>query len=324
MKRISKYIAIAVLAVLLAGCGGRKASQDNAFHPVPFPAAPTVPSIIKDGTETTEYVMDHFWDAFLGRNLPCDTNIVNGVLAGDVESAVGTYLTVLEQNCGLDFARKAVGNFFGAIERFQAADTSSNVFGFFEKTISRYLYDPNSPVRNEDLYLPFVKGLSESPFVPEGMRQAYAHDASMCSLNQAGTVATDFIFTDLGGRRHSLHSVKADHTLLFFSNPGCPACKEIIDGLTGDPRITGKISSGKGGGERLYRLRRGRVEGICRKLPFFLAQRLRPELYHTHRCDLQCKGDTFALPARCGEEGYHEGCSAGQGVVIYLEYRLTA
>ena len=221
MKRISRYIAVAVLAVLLAGCGGRKASQDNAFHPVPFPAAPTVPSIIKDGTEATEYVMDHFWDAFLGRNLPCDTNIVNGVLAGDVES------------------------FFGAIERFQAADTSSNVFGFFEKTISRYLYDPNSPVRNEDLYLPFVKGLSESPFVPEGMRQAYAHDASMCSLNQAGTVATDFIFTDLGGRRHSLHSVQADHTLLFFSNPGCPACKEIIDGLTGDPRITGKISSGK-------------------------------------------------------------------------------
>lgn len=245
MKRISRYIAVAVLAVLLAGCGGRKASQDIAFHPVPFPAAPTVPSIIKDGTEATEYVMDHFWDAFLGRNLPCDTNIVNGVLAGDVESAVGTYLTVLEQNCGLDFARKAVGNFFGAIERFQAADTSSNVFGFFEKTISRYLYDPNSPVRNEDLYLPFVKGLSESPFVPEGMRQAYAHDASMCSLNQAGTVATDFIFTDLGGRRHSLHSVKADHTLLFFSNPGCPACKDIIDGLTGDPRITGKISSGK-------------------------------------------------------------------------------
>ena len=212
MKRISRYIAVAVLAVLLAGCGGRKASQDNAFHPVPFPAAPTVPSIIKDGTEATEYVMDHFWDAFLGRNLPCDTNIVNGVLAGDVESAVGTYLTVLEQNCGLDFARKAVGNFFGAIERFQAADTSSNVFGFFEKTISRYLYDPNSPVRNEDLYLPFVKGLSESPFVPEGMRQAYAHDASMCSLNQAGTVATDFIFTDLGGRRHSLHSVQADHS----------------------------------------------------------------------------------------------------------------
>ena len=82
MKRISRYIAVAVLAVLLAGCGGRKASQDNAFHPVPFPAAPTVPSIIKDGTEATEYVMDHFWDAFLGRNLPCDTNIVNGVLAG--------------------------------------------------------------------------------------------------------------------------------------------------------------------------------------------------------------------------------------------------
>lgn len=245
MKRVPIYIAAIILALLLAGCGGKKSSRDTAFRPVPFPAAPKVPSVITDEVEASEYVITHFWDAFLGRNLPCDTNIVNGVLAEDVESAVGTYITVLENNCGLEFGRKAVGDFLSALERFQAADTSSNVFGFFEKTVSRYLYDPNSPVRNEDLYLPFVQGLAASPFVPEGMKQAYFHDARMCSLNQGGTVATDFIFTDLSGRRHSLHGVKADHTLLFFSNPGCPACKEIIDGLTGDPRIAGKVSSGK-------------------------------------------------------------------------------
>ena len=245
MKRLPGYIFAIILTALFAGCGGRKASQDNSFRPVPFPSAPKVPSVITDGAEANEYIISHFWDAFLERNLPCDTNIVNGVLAEDVESAVGTYLTVLENNCSLDFARKAIGDFLASVEKFQASDTSSNVFGFFEKTVSRYLYDPNSPVRNEDIYLPFVKGLSESPFVSEGMKQAYAHDASMCSLNQAGTVATDFTFTDLSGHRHSLHTVKADHTLLFFSNPGCPACKEIIDGLTGDPRIAGKVSSGK-------------------------------------------------------------------------------
>ncbi|MBP5217898.1 MAG: DUF5106 domain-containing protein [Bacteroidales bacterium] len=245
MKKIPGYILAAILIVLSAGCGGKKASQDTAFHPVPFPAAPKVPSLITDGAEANEYVAAHFWDAFLGRTLPCDTNIVNGVLAEDVESAVGTYVTVLEQGCGLDFARKAIGDFVESLERFQASDTASNVFGFLEKTVSKYLYDPNSPVRSEDLYLPFAAGLASSPFVPEGMRQAYAHDARMCSLNQTGTVAADFSFTDLSGHRHSLHAVKADYTLLFFSNPGCPACKEIIDGLTTDPRIAGKVDSGK-------------------------------------------------------------------------------
>ena len=245
MRRFPIYILTTVLALLLAGCGGKKASTQDTFRPVAFPAMPKVPSVITDETEASEYVVSHFWDAFLGRNLPCDTNIVNGVLAEDVESAVGTYITILEKNCGLDFGRKAVAGFLGSLERFQAADTASNVFGFFEKTVSRYLYDPNSPVRNEDLYLPFVQGLAVSPFVAEVMKPAYAHDASMCSLNQGGTVATDFIFTDLSGRRHSLHSVKAEYTLLFFSNPGCPACKEIIDGLTGDPRIAEKVSSGK-------------------------------------------------------------------------------
>lgn len=245
MKRSLAYFTAAFLILLSVGCGGRKTSREEAFKPVPFPAAPKVPSVISDEREASEYIVTHFWDAFLSRTLPCDTNVVNGVLAEDVESAVGAYLTILENRCSFETGKKAIEDFFDAVERFQAADTSSNVFSFFEKTVSRYLYDPNSPVRNEDLYQPYVSGLASSAFVSEGMKPAYGHDARMCSLNQTGTVATDFIFTDLAGKKHSLHGVKADNTLLFFSNPGCPACQEIIDDLMGNPSISDKISSGK-------------------------------------------------------------------------------
>ena len=170
--------------------------------------------------------------------------MVNGVRNTDVESAIGMYVTLLENGCTKDFARKSILSFFDMIEKFQAADTTSNMYSYMEKTVTRYLYDPNSPVRDEDIYQPFVSRLSTSPFTSEDMKWAYSHDAEMCSLNSFGTPAADFSFTDLSGKRHTLYGIDADYLLLFFSNPGCPACKEIVDQLCADEKVGRMISSG--------------------------------------------------------------------------------
>ena len=154
-------------------------------------------------------------------------------------------MTLLERGCGIDFGRKAMAGFFDKVENFEAADTSTNVFEFFEEMVPKYLYDPNSPVRNEDLYLPYVSRLAVSDYVDPDMKPAYDHDAQMCSLNMIGSPAADFTFTDLGGKRHTLYGVKAETTLLFFTNPGCPACKEIIESLTSDGKIADLVTSGR-------------------------------------------------------------------------------
>ena len=72
---------------------------------------------------------------------------MNGVPADEVEKAFGTYVTLLERGCGIDFGRKAMAGFFDKVEKFEAADTSTNVFEFFEEMVPKYLYDPNSPER---------------------------------------------------------------------------------------------------------------------------------------------------------------------------------
>ena len=87
----------------------------------------------------------------------------------------------------------------------------------------KYLYDPNSPYRDEDIY---------------GRLAAHcggdlAAEARLCALNERGGVAADFVYEDARGRRHTLHGTEAPFTVLFFSNPGCTACKEIIDNLPG-------------------------------------------------------------------------------------------
>jgi AhpC/TSA family. len=99
-------------------------------------------------------------------------------------------------------------------------------------------------VRDEDLYCPFVERLSKSKLTEDGMKQAYSHDAQMCSLNMVGTPAADFSFTDIRGKVHRLSDIKSDVTVLFFTNPGCPACREIIDQFDSDRRITAMVASG--------------------------------------------------------------------------------
>ena len=191
------------------------------------------------------YIADHFWDAFLDKDYPGDTSVVNGVPKKEVESALGRYVTILESFCPRTEATNSVEAFFHKISDFQKANPSSEVFGFFTEQVPKYLYDPNSPVRDEDLYRPFALGMASSSLVSEGLKPAYSREATLCALNQVGTPAADILFTALDGKRRTLYSVKADHTLLFFSNPGCPACEDVIERLTLNRNVSSLISSGR-------------------------------------------------------------------------------
>lgn len=247
-RRALTYSLIILCAALAVGCkvgGTGNKGTAEAFVPRAFPPMPEPPSMISQPQEKTEYVISNYWNDFLAAAYPCDTNIVNGVPAEEVEKAFGTYVTIMERACPIEFGRKAMAAFFDKVEKFESADTSSNVFEFFGKMVSKYLYDPNSPVRNEDLYLPYVSRMAVSDFVEPDMRPSYDQEAKMCSLNMIGTPAADFTFTDLSGRRHTLYGIEAGTTLLFFTNPGCPACKDIITGLTSSERIAGLVSAGR-------------------------------------------------------------------------------
>lgn len=247
MRRALTYSLTILCILMIAGCGGGKdkGSGETAFQPHPFPQMKDVPAVISDPQEISEYVISNYWNKFLGETYPCDSNVVNGVLREDLEKAFGAYVTFLEKASSIDFGRKAMADLFAKVERFQAADTASNVFGFFEKMVPKYFYDPNSPVRNEDLYLPYVSRLAVSEYSDPDSRPSYSFETKMCSLNMIGTPAADFTFTDLAGKRHTLYGVKAETTLLFFTNPGCPACKEIMESLTMDEGIAALVASGR-------------------------------------------------------------------------------
>ena len=232
-----------LVAVIAAGCGqNRKAEQ---FQALPFPDV-KIPAMMTGSADVAEYISMHYWDGLTdpSRDYPCDSLYVSGVKKEDVEQKFADWNAVLGV-LPRSIADKAVNALYEKAAACERKDTSSNVFDTFVMLAEKYFYDPNSPVRNEDHYHAFVRNLASFEGFDEAVRGKYAYQARMTALNREGTVAADFRFADRNGRIHSLHGINAPMTLLFFSNPGCDACMEIIKVLSGHEGISAMIDEGR-------------------------------------------------------------------------------
>ena len=224
----------ALLAVLVLGmavaCKEKPAekAQVRAFPPV------GVPSVLsEDAARAQEFTLKHYWDRFADtslHHLRCDSLYIGGVAKEELEQAFANWMSVMTE-AGPASYDKAVGVLYDKIVLCEKADSSSNIYEGTVEVACRYFYDPNSPLRDEEMYLPLCRRLAESPLQDSLHRAKFAKDAANCSLNRIGTKAADFAFSDKNGRIRTLYGIKADWTLLFFSNPGCHACKDIIEHL---------------------------------------------------------------------------------------------
>ncbi len=241
--------ALAVAVVVAAACGGRggKKAGETPGEVRAFPQV-SVPAMMESPEERAEYAALHYFDPFTkieaSLKYLCDSTHVGGVPSDQLEQAFATWCGLLDM-VPPETAEKAAGHLFDRIAACEAADTASNIFERMNEIADKYLYDPNSPLRNEDYYRPFVEARSRSGLVSPEMREADAVTARNCSLNRVGTKAADFRFSDSRGHSYTLYGIKAAKTLLFFSNPGCNACKAIIESLKAYPEMEPMIASGE-------------------------------------------------------------------------------
>lgn len=117
------------------------------------------------------------------------------------------------------------------------ASASREVLDFFSKVAEIVLHNPNSPMRNDEYYIPILEVLVESPLLDEYDRMVPAYDLDVVSKNRLGTTANDFVYTLSNGSSGRLSNIQADYTILMFSNPGCPMCSEITEKLSSSPLI---------------------------------------------------------------------------------------
>ena len=238
-----KYVGIFVV-FLLSACGPR-GGKTAAPAVREFPSV-DIPVMLEDPAERTVYATTHFWDRFTDtvQVYACDSVTVNGVPVEKVESQVGLFTTLAAQ-IPLSQGTAAMVRLYDRLDAFERKYPDSNVFEEMVRLVSRYLYDANSPVRSEDLYLPFVERLGASDLIDNGYRMGYEWDARNCRKNRLGTRAADFSFTDTAGRIRTLYGIKSEYIVLIFANPGCGACQEITAAMSASPEISTLIRSGR-------------------------------------------------------------------------------
>ena len=184
-RQIFFVLALTVLLSACAGGGSRAPLPTRNFPEV------QIPSILPQ-EELGDYVLDHFWDAYLDTtgHWFCDSTHIGGVNDRILATQLASFLSILE-NSPREKAGAVMSAFFAQVERYQSADTASNVFSWMSDAVEYYLFDPNSEIRSEELFLPFISKLAVSPFAKEDLRTRYAHAAQVCATHRIGTPASE-------------------------------------------------------------------------------------------------------------------------------------
>ncbi len=221
--------------ILCTACGSRKASdnqtEDIKSDSTKIFALPVIPAMLNTPESRADYLVRHYWE--------------------NVDFADTTYLDhreVMEQ-AWVDYIdiMKLVPEetAISAIKQmYKDAGKKKKVFFYFTDLAEKYLYDPNSPMRNEELYIPVLDAMLESTVLDDTEKILPKGRRELAEQNRPGRQAEDFTYTLVSGKSGTLYGVKANYTLLFINNPGCHACEEGIKELKQAPAINKEFEAG--------------------------------------------------------------------------------
>lgn len=193
------------LILALVGCGGK--SQKATVQ------APSTTVELSPEQELRE-VLDHYWDGFDFE----DTEALKELNREQLVYAISEYVSLIP-------VEDADARMRDLIRR---ASTSHDMLDYFATICEIVLHNPNSPLRNDEYYIPVLEELLASPLLDEYERIAPAYDLEIALKNRIGREATNFIYTLEDGTQEELYDIKANYTILMFSNPECPLCGDIM------------------------------------------------------------------------------------------------
>ncbi len=224
------YVAIIISvagAAIFAGCRGGSGNSGGDKHATAERAfkRPEVPAMLASPEERAGYLARHYWDLYDF----ADTALLNN--GAITEQAFTNYLQALS----VASAKDVTAGVKATLDKASAGD--STAIGRFAALFEKYLHDPNSPIRNEELYIPVLRYMIASDKVPELEKIRPRMLLEMALKNRPGDVATDFAYTLSNGRQGRLWEIKNRYTLLFFNNPDCHDCARVKEFIELSPYI---------------------------------------------------------------------------------------
>jgi hypothetical protein len=249
-KTFSKYpdfsvmdiILLPLLAIIVCSCGGGKnadATGSSASINVELAVAdgqlplPDVPVTITDTKQRATYVVTHFWD---NMNF---SDTIHSRNRNFVEQNFSNYVSI--------FSLVDREQLLRAVTHLMiSAEADRKAFGIMADVAEKYLYEPDSPMFNEENYELFLPAIISSDMIDQTSRQHYMYQQECINKNRRGSIAADFSYSDVRGRLHTLWTTNAaDRLLLLFFDPECDHCKEIMTNIGASCELTKQVNSGR-------------------------------------------------------------------------------
>ncbi len=228
-----RTLVLILAAVGLAACGGRaprRPAATTAETPAVF--LPAIAPAALAPEERVEWLRWHYWDNFDF----ADTTFLARADTLQLFEAYARYVQLL-------FSAPTDGAPMDSLMR--RAAVSRPMLDYFAMLADQVLGDPNSPLRNDEFYIPVLRAQLSSPWYDEYERLAPEYRLSLASQNRIGQPANDFRYTLASGATGSLYGLRAEYVLLFINNPGCPMCREIREAISASPMLTELIEHGR-------------------------------------------------------------------------------
>lgn len=163
-----------------------------------------------------DYLIRHYWDHF---NF-ADSNYIHHPEVA--EQAWADYLGIMD-HVSVETAGEVIR------ETLTKAEGEKKLYNYFIGLAEKYLYAPYSPLKNEEYYIPVLEHAIASDALGADEKIRPRMLLELVKKNRAGTKAIDFAYTLESGKKGALHKISSDYTLIFFYDPDCRTCHDILN-----------------------------------------------------------------------------------------------
>lgn len=237
------YILSFLLIVLFVSSCSNKNKQQNIskesytddkpkVEEVTF-SLPDIPMTLTNAEARMNYLIDHYWD----RLNYSDTTIIHN--SDIMDQAFVNYIDLLNR---ID-TKRASGVLKRQLQQTIQNDTTLAFYNYFQSISDQYLYHPNSPMRNEELYLPVIEFKIESKVDDEASKERARYIRSMLVKNRIGERAENLKVKLDNGTVKGIYDIKSNYTIIYFYNPDCPQCQKTKTEMVNSSLISELLNS---------------------------------------------------------------------------------
>ncbi|MDE5709213.1 MAG: DUF5106 domain-containing protein [Alistipes sp.] len=227
-----RLFSLAFVLLCFVSCGGRSRQQPARPAEKQYVFLPPLPPAAMSSDQKRDFLREHYWDRFDF----ADTMFVHRADSMQMLRNFMEFVAVISDRPTDPKPMQAL---------MRRASASRPMLDYFVWIAGQILDDPNSPMRNDEFFIPVLQAQLDAPFYDEYERIGPQYDLDLALQNRVGHRANDIRYTLASGASGALHRLRADYLLLFGNNPGCPMCREIHDAICASPLLSELIASGR-------------------------------------------------------------------------------